>query len=317
MSREIAKEDILPPWNMLRPVMEDSLEFMQLVDSIREHGQLNSILVRPHPTREGKYQVIDGFWRYSAIKTLTRPTIHAIIYTQELSDDDYLALQIQCNALSFETRPIEFARQMSRMIDLRDEAGSPMTMAELARTVGKSTGWVSDRLKLLSLCSEAQKAIEQGRMTLGKGVALARIRLHKYQREFLEIAPDTNTRDFQLAVGRFIAEKRDNKKGMRRDERDKIKLNPRYRSMDECLIELDRLDNISGLIVKNNLTSAREGAIIALEWVLHLDEEGRQRQVREMRHKLTSDDRTEIIGRRRYQELKELEALKDKYQKPN
>jgi len=87
--------------------------------------------------------------------------------------------------------------------------------------------------------------------------------------------------------------------------------------MDECLIELDRLDNISGLIVKNNLTSAREGAIIALEWVLHLDEEGRQRQVREMRHKLTSDDRTEIIGRRRYQELKELEALKDKYQKPN
>jgi ParB/RepB/Spo0J family partition protein len=298
---------------MLRPVLEDSLEFMQLVDSIRDHGQLQSVLVRKHPHREGYYEIIDGMWRYSAIKRLTRPTIHAIIYTEELTDDEYLALQIQCNAVSYETRPIEFAEQMMRMIELHDEAGISLSIAQMARIVGKSSSWVSDRLKLVSLCDAAKAAVRQGRLPIGKAAALAKIKLHKYQEEFLALAPKMNTREFQLEVGRFIALKRDEKKGMRRNEREKIQLRPIIRSMDEMLMELDKMANISQIIVQNNLTSAREGARIALEWVLRLDKDSRNRQVTEIRHKLTNDERAEVIGRRRYEQLKELEQLRNDF----
>lgn len=308
---ELPLSQILPAHSMLRPVREDSLEFLELVDSIRDRGVLNSVLVREHPTRQGYYEVIDGMWRFSAAKHLTIPTLPCILVVEALSEEDFLALQVQCNAVTYETRPIEFAEQMSRMVQLRDEAGITTTLAELGRIVGKSTAWVSTRLKLLDLCDEAKDQVRSGKLGLGKAVALARIRLKMYQKEFLAKATDMKTRDFELEVGRFIAQKRDEKIGDRRRERDQITLRPRLQSMDSLLIELDRLDNVSQIIIQKNLTTALEGAKIALEWVLNLHEDGRDAQVREIRHKLSNAQRQEIIGRQRYEELKELRELSE------
>jgi hypothetical protein len=259
--------------------------------------------------REGFYEIIDGSWRFSAIKYLTTPETCCILLTRELTEDQYLALQVQANAITYETRPIEFAEQMQRMMSLREEVGAPMTLKELAHTVSKSTAWVSTRLKLLGLCDEAKVLVSDGKLGLGKAVALARIRLHNYQREFLVKAEDMKTRDFELEVGRFIAFKREEKIGGRRKERDEIKLRPRLQSMDSLLIELDRLENVGEIIVQKNLTSALEGARITLEWVLNLHDKGRNRQVNELRHKLSNQDRTDIIGRQRYEELKQLREL--------
>jgi hypothetical protein len=248
-------------------------------------------------------------WRFSAARELTKATLPCILIVEDLTEEEFLALQVQCNAVSFETRPIEFAEQMQRMIQLRDEAGISTTLAELGRIVGKSTAWVSTRLKLLNLCDEAKTLVREGKLGLGKAVALSRIRLMKYQREFLARGTDMKTRDFELEVGRFIAQKRDEKIGDRRRERDQITLRPRLQSMDSLLIELDRLDNVSQIIIQRNLTTALEGAKIALEWVLNLHEGGREAQVREIRHKLSNTQRQEIIGRQRYEELKELREL--------
>lgn len=306
---ELPLSQILPAHSMLRPVREDSLEFLELVDSVRDRGVLQSVLVREHPTRQGYYEVIDGMWRFSAAKHLTKATLPCILVVEPLSEEDFLALQVQCNAVTYETRPVEFAEQMSRMVQLREEAGINTTLAELGRIVGKSTAWVSTRLKLLNLCDEAKTLVREGKLGLGKAVALARIRLPMYQREFLAKATNMKTRDFELEVGRFIAQKRDEKIGDRRRERDQITLRPRLQSMDSLLIELDRLDNVSQIIIQNNLTTALEGAKIALEWVLNLHDDGRESQVREIRHKLSNADRREIIGRQRYEELKELQEL--------
>lgn len=306
---EIPIRQILPAHSMLRPVREDSLEFMELVDSMRDVGVLKSLLVRRHPTRQGYYEVIDGMWRFSAARHLTVTDLPCILVVEELTEEQFLSLQVQANAISYETRPIEFAEQMQRMLYLREEVGAPMTLKELAKTVGKSTAWVSTRLKLLNLCTEAKSQIRTGQLSLGKGVALARIRLHSYQREFLAKAENMRTRDFELEVGRFIALKRDEKIGDRRRERDTIQLRPRLQSMDSLLIELDRLENVSQIIVQKNLTTALEGARIALEWVLNLHDAGREAQVREVRHKLNAQERQEIIGRQRYEELKQLQEL--------
>ena len=316
MIREIPLSQIVPPHSMLRPVREEYLEFLELVDSIRTHGVLNSLLVRPHPRRDGVYEVIDGAWRFCACKELNLPTLPCIITTKDLTEDEFLSVQIQANAISYETRPIEFAEQMQRMLQIRESAGVKMTLTELAKTVSKSTGWVSTRLKLLGLCEIAKDMIRKGTLPLGKGVILARIYNHTYQLEFLKKAPTMNTRDFELEVGRFIAQKLEETRTDRREGKDEIALRPRLQSMDSMLIELDRLQNVSQIIVQKGLTTALEGARITLEWVLNLHEEGRYQQVKEIRHKLSSKDRQDILRRMRYEELAELRELAEKLRDP-
>lgn len=309
--QEIPLSRLVPPWTMLRPVRETSIEYLEMVDSIRDHGLLKSLLVRPHPERSGYYEIIDGMWRFFCCKKLDIPEIPCIIKVDPVSDEEFLALQIQANAVTFETRPIEFAEQMQRMLQMREYVGAPMTLAELAGVVGKSSTWVSKRLRLLDLCDEAKGMVRNGTLGLGKAVALTRIRLHSYQREFLEKAPSMPTREFELEVGKFIASKRNEKMASRRAYRDEVELKPRLQSMDSMLIELDRMENIGQIIVQRNLTTAIEGARVALEWVLNLHPEGRNKQIKEVRHRLSDSDRREIIGRQRYEELKHLRELKD------
>lgn len=308
---EIPISQIIPPHSMLRPVREECLEFLELVDSIRAHGIMNSLLVRPHPHREGIYEIIDGMWRFKACKELHISTLPCIIITENLTEEEFLSIQIQTNAISYETRPIEFAEQLSRMLQLRESVGAPMTLTELAKAVSKSSGWVSSRLKLLKLCNVAKDMIRSGKLHLGKGVILARINNHNYQLEFLEKATSMTTREFEIEVGNFIAYKMADRADARLEERSQVAFVPRLQSMDSMLIELDRLQNIGQIIVQKGLTTALEGARITLEWVLNLHDEGRQAQLKELRHKLSFKDRQDIIGRRRYEELKEMRELEE------
>ncbi len=294
---------------MLRPVRQDTVEFYELCSSIRSHGILNSLLVRKHD--ETRYEIIDGSWRFTAGKSVAYKHFPCIIVECE-TEEEYLALQIQTNAVSYETRPVEFAKQMEYMIHVYETNGEPLTRSELAAKVNKSAQWVSRRLKLLKLSEKAQAAVSDGTLCLSKGVALARINLHRYQHEVLETAPGMKSREFVLAVGKFIAHKRSEKMEGRIEERAEFSLRPRLQSMDTLLIELDRMTNISGIITKKGLTTAYEGAIITLQWVLNLHDEGRQQQVKELRHQLTGKERLAIIARQRFDELKTIRELSER-----
>lgn len=291
---------------MLRPVRQNTVEFHELCSSIRDHGILNSLLVREH--KDSKYEIIDGSWRFTAAKSVGIKHFPCIITVCE-TEEEYLSLQIQTNAVSYETRPVEFAKQMEHLIRVYEAEGKPLTRSELARIVNKTSNWVSRRLQLLKLSEKAQGLVEDGSLCLSKGVALARINLHKYQNEFLEKADEMKTREFELAVGKFIAFKRSEKMEGRAIERQDFSLKPRLQSMDSLLIELDRMHNISQIITKKGLTTAYEGAIITLQWVMNLHDEGRQQQVKELRHQLTGKERLAIIARQRFEELKTIREL--------
>lgn len=64
--------------------------FDQLVASISENGQQVPILVRPHPTDEGRYQIAYGRRRLRALVQLDQP-VKAIV--RELSDDEVVVAQ--------------------------------------------------------------------------------------------------------------------------------------------------------------------------------------------------------------------------------
>lgn len=309
--RDIQMDTISPPWSLLRPVRENSIEYLELTDSIRDNGLLNSVLVRTHPTIPNQYEIVDGYYRYSVCKDLNYQSLPCIVNDNIQTDEEYLAAQVQANAVKAKTRPIEFAKYMQRLIDIREYAGSPMTLSELATIVRKSSSWVSQRLNLLNLCEEVQEALKNKTISLGKATILSRIRNHKYQKDFLAQSKEGTVRDFELLVGNFIAEKRSDKMSMRQAVRDEPTLQPRIQSMDALLLELDQMSNISEIILRKNLTTAYEGAIIALQWVLNLDEDNRKKQLEEVRHRLNNKERLEIIGRQRYAELKEMRKLRE------
>ncbi len=307
---DIPIEKLIPPRSMLRPVREDSLEYLEMLDSIKDWGVMNSIAVRPHPTRDDIFEIIDGMWRFSCCKALGFEFVPCIVM-KNVSDNDILSIQIAANAVSYGTKPIEFAQQMKRMIRLYDGVGASLPLNQLGRLVGKSGKWVSNRLKLLDLHDDLQLELTTGSMGLGQGAALARIHKHKYQLQVWQEHKDKQLRAFELEVGNFIQKVHHDLDVTREGERQTETLRPRFQSMDSMLIELDRLDEISQIIVTRGLTNAYEGAILAIEWALNLHEEGRYKQVQEKRFQLSDQQRIDIIGRQKYEELDEIRRLRE------
>lgn len=74
---------------------EDETAFKELVDAIRERGQDTPVLVRPHPTAEGRYQIVFGHRRVRAARLLGR-NVKAVV--KPVSDIDHVIAQGQENS---------------------------------------------------------------------------------------------------------------------------------------------------------------------------------------------------------------------------
>lgn len=91
---------------------DDEAAFADLVEAIRARGQDSPILVRPHPTTAGRYQVVFGHRRLRAARLLERP-VRAVI--KPIADLDHVIAQGQENSarenLSFIERAV-FAQKL-------------------------------------------------------------------------------------------------------------------------------------------------------------------------------------------------------------
>src|SRR5215207_1397510 len=79
--REITEIDlpkVRPDPNQPRQFFDEG-DLEELASSIRQHGQLQPIMVRPDPQAERSYIIIGGERRYRAFERLGRTTIQAII----------------------------------------------------------------------------------------------------------------------------------------------------------------------------------------------------------------------------------------------
>lgn len=75
---------------------EDEEAFNELVEAIRERGQDSPILVRPHPTAEGRYMIVFGHRRVRAAKVLNR-NVRAVV--KQLDDTQHVIAQGQENSV--------------------------------------------------------------------------------------------------------------------------------------------------------------------------------------------------------------------------
>jgi len=101
----------------LRDVDRESEGYLGLVDSIKSSGVLNPIVVRPikdSETGEELYGLVDGLHRFTAAGDAGLDTIPAHIKSME--EADILAAQIIGNIHRVETRPVEYSKQLQRIL---------------------------------------------------------------------------------------------------------------------------------------------------------------------------------------------------------
>jgi len=157
----VALAEIVPsPLQPRKEFRSDQLQ--ELVDSIREHGIIQPLIVR---RVNGKCELIAGERRWRAATQLGLNEAPVIIRTA--SDRDVLELALIENLQRENLNPIEEAqayRRLAQEFSLRQE--------DIANRVGKSRSVIANSLRLLDLPGEIQVYISQNRLTVGHAKVL-------------------------------------------------------------------------------------------------------------------------------------------------
>ena len=134
-----------------------------LADSIREHGMLQPILVRP--ISSGGYQIVAGERRWRAARMAGLDEVPVTI--RELSDLETMQIAIIENLQRENLNPIEEAAGYN---DLIEKFG--MTQEKVAKMVGRSRSAVANAVRILSLPDRVLKMVENGELSAGHARAL-------------------------------------------------------------------------------------------------------------------------------------------------
>ena len=158
----IAIDQIRPSRQQVRSRF-DAEPLGELAESIRLHGILQPLLVRP--LADG-YELIAGERRWRAARLAGLQTVPAVVRS-DAGNDEQLVLGLIENLQRTDLDPIEEARGLRRLIE---EFG--LTHEEVAQRLGKHRVSVTQSLRLLSGCPAVQSAVAAGVITAGHARAL-------------------------------------------------------------------------------------------------------------------------------------------------
>lgn len=158
----LAINDIIPNKEQPRKTFDEAA-LQELADSIKQHGVLQPLLVRPLTT--GGYQLVAGERRWRASRLAELKEVPVII--KELSDTEAMEIAIIENLQREDLNPIEEAEGLQALID---KCG--FTQEEVATSVGKSRPAITNALRLLRLPEEVRQMTKDGDISAGHARAL-------------------------------------------------------------------------------------------------------------------------------------------------
>jgi ParB family chromosome partitioning protein len=164
----------------------DELAISTLADSIREHGILQPLLVRP--LSAGGYQIVAGERRWRAARMLGLDEVPVII--RDLTDLETAQIALIENLQRENLNPIEEAEGFRRL-----QNDFSMKQEDIARTVGRSRSAIANAMRLLHLPEEIQELLTDGSLTAGHARALL-----SFTDEELQIAAAHRAAAGQLTV---------------------------------------------------------------------------------------------------------------------
>lgn len=156
------------PTNPRKTFPEESLR--ELGVSIKQHGVLQPIVVRPRP--EGGYEIVAGERRWRACVLAQEEWIPALV--RELMDLEVIELQVIENLQREDLDPIEEAEGYQALLNTYQQR-TGWTVDDLALKVGKSKAYIYSRLKLAALCPEGRAALRKGELTPTVALKVARL----------------------------------------------------------------------------------------------------------------------------------------------
>lgn len=264
--REIPLDEIVEPRFLLRLVNRNSVEYLEMRDSIKECGLWNSISVRPAQAQPCRYEIIDGLHRYTCCRELGLKSVPAIV--KHVSGEQVLAAQVQANAIGTETTRMEFARRLKRI--LLQHPGT--TITELARLVHKSPQWVGVTLGLLQLATGLQKLVDRGEIPIASAYMLAKMP-RRFQLEFADRAKSLPVEQFRALAAGVIKEYMEAVRQGKLDRFYETRFTPQphLRPLKEVLAELAAHAAEPSTIVAESCKTPLDGFRAALRWVAHLD----------------------------------------------
>lgn len=139
-----------------------------LVESVRERGILQPLLVRKDPNAtpgHTSYEIIAGERRWRAAQLAGLHEVPVLVRT--LTDREALEIALIENIQRSDLTPLEEAEGYKRLMDEFSH-----TQEDLARSVGKSRSHVANMLRLLALPDEVKQMVQDGQLSMGHARAL-------------------------------------------------------------------------------------------------------------------------------------------------
>lgn len=148
----------------------DATAITQLAQTIDEHGLLQPIVLRQY--EPDHYEIIAGERRFRAISKLKWTDVPAII--EDFNDDETASMALIENLQREELTAVEEATAYQQLMALNH-----LTQVQLAQGIGKSQGFVANKLRLLKLSQPVREAILNRQITERHGRALLAVTADK------------------------------------------------------------------------------------------------------------------------------------------
>lgn len=162
--QEIELKEIVEPSVKIRSMIDD-LKLKDLADSILLIGLMQPILV----SRNGKkFEVIVGHRRFLACKRLGMKKISALVVTDRGASADVMKLHE--NLVREDINVVDEAKYLQSVMKRKN-----IKQNELAKVIGRTAGYVSQRLGILEYPIELREAVTNGEITFSVARELSRI----------------------------------------------------------------------------------------------------------------------------------------------
>jgi ParB family chromosome partitioning protein len=193
----------------------DPAKMEQLIASVKAHGVLENLLIRPLPDKDSSYELIAGERRYRA--ALAAGLTEVPVTIRSLTDEQALQISLVENLLREDLNPVEETEGILQLLALRlnvaleevtsllhrmrDEQRGKVFHNVMGNSLGQtlqavfeelgSITWesfVSNRLPLLNLKEDIKQALQTGKIAYTKVIAIARLKDDAARQSLLEEA---------------------------------------------------------------------------------------------------------------------------------
>lgn len=252
--REILINNIYPNPNQPRQRVDET-NLKELIDSIKTHGLIQPIVVRPG--KDDSYEIIAGERRWLACKKVGLGQVPVVI--KQYNDLEASAAAIIENIQREDLNAVDEANAYKKLMEKYG-----LTQEELSVQVGKSRSFIANMVRILALPDAIKDMLMENIITAGHARALLSLHDSETQIKFALkiIKQQLSVRKTEEIVKRFIENERQIKKNipdpvtleweekLTKDLGNKVKIKNNSNGSGKIIIEYNNSDEFQSLIKK-------------------------------------------------------------------